>query len=123
MIILFYVTMVAAAAFFLVTKRVFDFFSIAFLSCVIYFAPGFWGVSRYFVEGRWVDSEIVPEAYLVMVAVVVSLVFFAALYDASRAWTPATKPQIGELTPTRRREFLYLFLTAVVSAVALWDTA
>jgi hypothetical protein len=123
MIILFYVVMLCGAAYFLYKKRVFDVFSVAFFSCMIYFAPGFVGVSRYFVGGNWIDSDIIPEAYLVMIAVVVLLLFFAVLYDASHFGRAPKLADIGPHTHRRQLELFYLVVLAYLGLIALWITA
>jgi len=119
MIILFYTVMLSGAGYFLYKKRVFDVFSIAFFSCVIYFAPGFFGVSRYFVAGRWIESDLIPETYLVMVTVVVLFLFFTAVYDASHFGTVPKVADIGQNTPRRQLEMFYLFLLAYIALKAI----
>lgn len=63
--------------YFLVTNRQFDYFSLAFFSALVYFLPGFFGSTSYHIAGVWSDTLIHPEAYLIMVFVLLSIWLFA----------------------------------------------
>ena len=67
------------AAHFLFSKRDFDYFALAFLSALLYFLPGLFGVTSYSVDGRWSDTQIHPEAYAIMIFVL------SSIYLAERA--------------------------------------
>jgi hypothetical protein len=69
------------ACYFTFAKRRFDYFALAYFSALIYFLPGFFGATSFHVEGIWNDSPIHPEAYAVMMLVLVSIMGFAFIAD------------------------------------------
>jgi len=75
--ILFTLVSALGLAYFLLTKRRFDWLSIAYFSAVIYAIPGFVGRTRV----HHYEMPIHPEAYAVMVTVLVAIVTTAALLD------------------------------------------
>lgn len=82
MIYLFYVTVFIGLLSFFVKKRRFDFFSIAFLSSLIYFLPGFFGYVGFVEFGMYED--IAPMTYIVFISVILSLVLASSLYDIKK---------------------------------------
>lgn len=71
--LLFVVVAISGLFYFMFSKRVFDFFSIAYISACVYFLPGFYGH-----VGRQ-QQPLVDSAYLVMI-MVLSLIFLGALF-------------------------------------------
>lgn len=100
----FSVVAVLGLAFFLLSRRRFDWYSVAFLSAVVYFLPGFFGyvlLPRTESRAALVAVPIVQEVYLLMMTVLVAVVAGALLFDLSglermrvfrrlegSAWTP-----------------------------------
>ena len=84
------VTAIAAlgACYFVVKKRQFDYFALAFFSALVYFIPGFVGATSYSVDGQWSDTPIHPEVYGVMIFVLVSILL--AEQAASRVTNAVT---------------------------------
>ncbi len=72
--------------YFLVAKRRFDLFSVAFFSACAYFLPGFFGFTNNFV-GRDLEKVatvrvgLIPETYLVFVTILVTILLAAVAYD------------------------------------------
>jgi hypothetical protein len=52
--------------YFLLAKRRFDWFAVAFFSSCVYFLPGFFGYTSFFL---WGEEQIANEAYLIMIVV------------------------------------------------------
>ena len=57
----FILTALVGATYFALARRRFDYFSLAFFSAIVYFLPGFFGVTSFQVAGVWSDSSIHPE--------------------------------------------------------------
>lgn len=70
---LFIMTAIVSGAYFLFSKRTFDYFSVAYFSAVIYFLPGFFGYTSYHIQGVWINTPLNFEAYLVMLSVLASI--------------------------------------------------
>jgi hypothetical protein len=89
------------SAYFLLRKRRFDYFTLAFFSSLIYFLPGFYGATSYSVDGTWSASPIHPEAYGVMIFVVVSILLAEKIASriARNAAFDNTLLPAGELVP------------------------
>lgn len=64
-------------------KRRFDLYSLGFISCMIYFLPGFFGYTQYPTKIGFLKESvpIVDEAYLVMIVVSSSFIIAAIIYD------------------------------------------
>jgi hypothetical protein len=64
-------------------KRCFDFYSLAFLSAIVYFMPGFFGYVIYPTINIREDKvvPIIEETYLVMIAVLIAILMGAFIYD------------------------------------------
>jgi hypothetical protein len=73
--VLFIVVAIVGTLFFIKRKAGFDYFTLAFFSCLIYFMPGFVGYVG--ITGLVSVSAIVPEAYGIMVFVMASIILFA----------------------------------------------
>lgn len=106
--------MILAGLYFGLHRRRFDFFSAAYVGCVLYFLPGFFGFSRYKSVSGWVDTDIVAEVYLAMVAVALAVLFGAIFWDQSK---------LGRQTPWRQSRDIsfasYSVLLAVLGALSL----
>lgn len=74
--------------FFLIKRRQFDYFSLAFFSALIYFLPGFFGATSYHVGDGWSDMSIDPEVYWIMIFVILSIWF--------SAWVSSYAPKLLE---------------------------
>lgn len=66
--------------YFLFRKRIFDFFSLAFISSCIYFMPGYLGYSMSPIQLN-VKIGLVDQTYVVMISVLVSIIISAVFYD------------------------------------------
>jgi hypothetical protein len=70
------------ASYFLLKHRRFDVLSVAYFSAGVYFLPGFFGVVKFPVIFQVLeDVPLVPKAYVVMIAVLFSIVAAAMVYD------------------------------------------
>lgn len=86
---LFVTVAVAGLLYFLLAKRRFDFFSVAFISACVYFLPGFFGYVNHIVRKEWgnqiVDvyfhAELFPETYVVFTVVLVAIVLAGVVSD------------------------------------------
>lgn len=82
--VVFLVLAVAGLAFFLCARRRFDWYSVAFLSAVAYFLPGFFGYALLPRSATRDDLEPVPlvePVYFIMAAVLLALAAGAVLFD------------------------------------------
>lgn len=70
---LFLIVASVGSLYYLLGKRGFDYFSLAFFSADVYFLPGFFGYVSYGVNGAWTNSVIYPETYGIMIAVLLSI--------------------------------------------------
>lgn len=84
---LFIFIALAGGAYFLLAKRRFDYFALAFFSALIYFMPGFMGTTSYHVEGVWSDTAIHPEVFGIMIAVMSSIWLAAFGASCLPAWS------------------------------------
>jgi hypothetical protein len=71
---LFIAVAVLGTLLFMLTRRRFDYFSLAYFSSLIYFMPGFVGSTSYSISGRWEESPLHPEAFAIMIFVMLSIV-------------------------------------------------
>lgn len=76
--IIFYILCIVGFMYFFIRKRIFDFFSIAFISAIVYFMPGFYGYT--FLPG-WLKIELLQETYIVMCLVISSIIVSALIFD------------------------------------------
>ena len=85
MIYVFWIVATIGLFYFVIKVRLFDFFSIAFFSGMLYFMPGFVGYVTEFNTpySPYVKrpDKIVDEAYLIMIFVQGSILFSAIIYD------------------------------------------
>jgi len=88
----------AGAAYFAMARRRLDYLTLAFFSAVVYFLPGFFGVTSFHVEGVWREAPIHPEAYAVMIAVAVSILLSALVVDRLPSGPPIRVRVAGEAT-------------------------
>ena len=72
--IVFSIIALIGVLYFLVKKRQFDFFSLAFFSSLVYFLPGFFGIVQHQAGSGKYPVEIITETYLVMILVMSSIV-------------------------------------------------
>jgi hypothetical protein len=79
---IFTISAAGGGLYFLLKKRQFDYFSLAYFSALIYFLPGFFGFTSFHASGDWSDASIHPEAYLVMIFVMLSI--FVSAFISSR---------------------------------------
>ncbi len=79
--ILFYAISILGLAYFLLAKRTFDWFAVAFFSACVYFLPGFFGASAYLSAAGWIESPINGEAYGVMILVMLLILSGAVVHD------------------------------------------
>jgi hypothetical protein len=77
----FYAISILGLAYFLLAKRRFDWFAVAFFSASIYFLPGFFGYTSYLSLTQWVETEINSEAYAIMILVDFIILFSAVISD------------------------------------------
>ncbi len=77
--VIFIILAVCGGLYFFVKYRQFDYFSLAYFSALIYFLPGFFGVTSYHVGGTWIETLIDPEVYWIMVFVMFSIWLSACL--------------------------------------------
>jgi hypothetical protein len=92
---LFIVIYLAGLLFFLLKKRSFDVFSLAYFSCGIYFMPGFFGYVL--LPTATVEQiSIVAETYLVFIIVCISILIGGAVYRPRRI-----KPVRGKMNNDR----------------------
>jgi hypothetical protein len=78
MIAIFYILFVLGIIIFFVRNRTFDFFTIAYISSIVYFLPGLFGYT--FLPG-WLKSELVIETYIVMCLIILSIIITSLIYD------------------------------------------
>ncbi len=78
MSIIFYIVCILGFIYFFINKRTFDFFSIAYVSSMVYFLPGFFGTT--FLPG-WIITDLLMETYFIMCLIPVSIVITAIIYD------------------------------------------
>lgn len=76
---LFYIVSLSGLLYFLIARRKFDFYSLAYFSAIIYFIPGFFGTTTYHVSSAWSESDIHPETYCIMLVVMASICFSALI--------------------------------------------
>lgn len=112
----------AVAAFgglyFLIKNRQFDYFALAYFSALIYFLPGFFGSTSYHIGGAWSDTLIHPEAYWVMIFVLLSILL--------SAWVASYVPKVLEVKialPTESGVSILLLLLTIVGFVGLLATS
>jgi len=77
----FYILSISGLAYFLLAKRKFDWFAVAFFSASVYFLPGFFGVTAYLSTAGWVENPINKEAYGVMILVEFMILSGAVVND------------------------------------------
>ncbi|MFQ3248841.1 MAG: hypothetical protein ACI9O6_000645 [Glaciecola sp.] len=73
--------MLIASLYFFLNKRVFDYYTIAFFGCFLYFMPGFFGMTSYLNESGWVKTPIHELTYLLMIIVIFSILMFGWIAD------------------------------------------
>ncbi|WP_156854432.1 hypothetical protein [Oceanobacillus sp. AG] len=78
--ILFYLIVIIGLCYFLLKNRKFDFFTIGFLSAVVYFLPGFYGYA-YYNMSLDIRSYLADETYLIMITLLILILIGALLFD------------------------------------------
>lgn len=116
----FYTTSIIGLAYFLLAKRRFDWFAVAFFSACIYFLPGFFGYTSYLSLTSWDESPINNMTYGIMIIVEVAIVSTAVLSD----FFPLTKKEDnGRFRNAKAPENIYvlhaLLFLAVVGLMAM----
>ncbi len=81
---IFYFISFIAFYYFVCKKRKFDFFSISYLSSLIYFSPAFFGRVSYRSNFIRISEKMIDEVYYVYFFVLFSLIFFAFMYDKTK---------------------------------------
>lgn len=79
--IIFCVISFVGILYFLLAKRVFDWFTVAYFSACIYFLPGFIGYTSYLTLTRWSETPINNEAYCIMISVEIMILLGAIISD------------------------------------------
>ena len=79
----FYIVVAVGAKYFLLSRRGFDFFSLAFVSSCVYFMPGFFGYVYEINRFGHHTTDIVPECYWVMNFVLCGTWIGGRLFDRS----------------------------------------
>ena len=77
---IFFAVAIAGSAYFVVRRRKFDFFTIGFASALVYFLPGFFGFVRSSRDFA-LPEPLHPETYLVFLAVLLSVLVGAMIFD------------------------------------------
>lgn len=80
--IFFYIISILGLTYFLLAKRKFDWFAVAFFSACIYFIPGFFGYTSYLLLIEWTEDPINNEAYGVIILVEIVILFSAIISDS-----------------------------------------
>jgi len=104
--------------YFLVKNRQFDYFALAYFSALVYFLPGFFGSTSYHIGGVWSDTLIHPEAYWIMIFVLLSIWL--------SAWITSYTPKALEVKialPTESGVSVLLLISTVIGFVALLATS
>lgn len=77
----FIIISILGLAYFLLAKRRFDWFAVAFFSACIYFIPGFFGYASYLSLNGWIDNPLNDEAYGIMILVEGAILWGAIASD------------------------------------------
>jgi hypothetical protein len=107
---IFFVVAIAGSAYLVVRRRRFDFFTIGFASGLVYFLPGFFGFvrsSRDFTQ----PEPLLPETYLVFLAVLLSILVGAMIFDHF----------LGNARVDVKRQIPLAFTTEMAFAVAVFS--
>jgi hypothetical protein len=104
-VIIFYLVVISGVIRFFISKRTFDFFSIAYLSSIVYFLPAFFGYSL--LPGGY-KSPLLLETYLVMILVISSIIIFSFIYDYTKPEAKEKKINIKDISN------IHLFLLCIV---------
>jgi len=83
--ILFILLSLLGSFYFLIKKRTFDFFSVAYFSSIIYFLPGYFGYTL--VSPTSLKMYILDETYLIMIFVQMSILVGGCFFDTLRKKT------------------------------------
>lgn len=81
MIFLFYFVNIIGLGYFLLKKRTFDLFALAFFCQLLYFVPGFFGITLYLENGKEVVEIIFDKTYIIISVFSLSLIVFSIFYD------------------------------------------
>ena len=115
MIFLFYLFNVIGLIYFVLKKRQFDFFSLAYFSELVYFMPGFFGKTSYQLGRASIESQILDGTYIVMCIFIAILLFFTLLYDSKKhivSKSDYKKSYIGEILLIISLLMVYLLLNS-----------
>lgn len=99
MIFLFYFINIIGISYFLLRKRTFDLFALAFFCQLLYSIPGFFGITVYLDNGKIIEDIIIDETYLILVIFSLSIISFCILFDSKtyNSSKQISKNYIGEL--------------------------
>ncbi len=112
--ILFIAIALSGAMYFLLSKRKFDYFAVAYFGGLIYFMPGFFGWTAYHVNSIWITKPINAEVYAIMVVVLLSIMMSA--YFGSNIKNPL---QINIILFNPKKVGWFLLLTSLFGLIAL----
>ncbi len=93
----FYVVSILGLAYFLLAKRRFDWFAVAFFSACVYFLPGFFGYTSYLSLTGWIDNPLNNEAYGIMILVESMILSGAIASDLFSKKRTITKVEQGNV--------------------------
>lgn len=77
---LFFVLSLSGLGYFVFRKRRFDWYTVAYLSALVYFTPGYFGFTDYHVGATWIRVPLAPETYAVMMLVIASILASGIIY-------------------------------------------
>lgn len=99
MIFLFYFINIIGVCYFLLRKRMFDLFALAFFCQLLYSIPGFFGITAYVDNGKTIENIIIDETYIILLSFSLSIIFSSILFDSKTYISPnqINKSYIGEL--------------------------
>lgn len=115
---IFFAVAISGLLYFLLVKRRFDYFALAFFSSLVYFMPGFFGATSYHIDGEWSESPIHPETYGIMITVMCSIWF--------SAWWSSHVPGLHRLDwslPTANWTSRLTMMAAIAGLLGLFATA
>ncbi len=118
---LFIVIAVLGLGYFLLRKRRFDFFSLGFLSSVVYFLPGFFGyvlMPPSALNPARTPADLLPQTYGVFLLVLTTILLGSMVYDL---WSP--KEVVPWRLPAQAWSLRALVVLAVVACAVTLMTA
>lgn len=116
----FYTTCIALIFYFIFFRRIIDYSLLALLSAVIYFMPGFFGYTRYHINGTWIESPLLQETYLVFIFVLFSIFIFSIANDFLTAQRPHGALNNQSSKKETGTEIHFILALSVLSLGMLW---